>query len=120
MRLRHQRACDDVIGCRNIGSPCRLEQCAASYYTCADGVTCVSRATLCDGDLCNGCGGDGGSEEEWSSGPGFKCVRNGRVCRLPQSLLYDRVQDCDNEDDFCFIQDRCVAKLTAVWQSAAF
>ena len=93
--------CNGIVTCKNI-SPCQTSQCASKFYLCDDGVTCLPRSTLCDEDACNDCHEDA----EWVNGPGFKCVRNGRTCILPQSLLFDDVQDCDNGDDFCFIVDR--------------
>ena len=59
---------------------------------------CCARHTVCDDVINSECTGD----DEWSTGAGFKCVRNGKVCRLPQQLLYDNVQDCESGEDLCF------------------
>ncbi|XP_076814785.1 uncharacterized protein LOC143460965 isoform X1 [Clavelina lepadiformis] len=69
----------------------------SNYYRCKDGKTCVKRSSVCDFNICNGCSED----MEHRSGVGFKCLKNGRHCVLPQALLYDDVPDCDNEEDLC-------------------
>ena len=97
-----RQLCGGELACAGV-TPCELAVCATTHYTCDDGVTCRRRSTLCDGDSCNDCGSN--SAAEWQNGAGFKCVRNGRVCVLPQSLLGDAVQDCDNGDDFCYETD---------------
>jgi len=86
--------CNGTINCANtsfcdIGCP--------DYYTCRDG-SCVHRTTVCDGNACRGCAED----DEWKTGIGFKCIRNGQTCRLPQQLLWDNVQDCDDGSDICY------------------
>ena len=68
-----------------------------SFYQCAD-KRCVSRETLCNGETNDGCLED----DEWGNGIGFKCIRYGNVCHLPQQLLYDDIQDCDDGEDLCF------------------
>ena len=69
-----------------------------NYFRCKNG-KCVSRDNVCDGNLNKDCQED----DEFPDGPGFKCVRNGRICRLPQQLLFDAVEDCDKGEDLCFI-----------------
>ena len=59
---------------------------------------CYSRDTVCDGIILTGCPDD----EEWSTGIGFKCIRNDKECLLPQQFLYDDVKDCQRGDDLCF------------------
>ena len=59
---------------------------------------CRHRDTVCDDIVESGCPED----DEWSAGPGFKCLRNGKTCRLPQQLLYDNVKDCELGEDLCF------------------
>ena len=44
-------------------------------------------------------------DQEWTNGPGFKCVREGRLCFLPQQLAADDVQDCDGGQDLCYSLD---------------
>ena len=68
-----------------------------SVYRCSSN-KCVNRDILCDGKKERGCDDD----SEWESGIGFKCIRNGKLCRLPQQLVYDDVQDCDGGEDLCF------------------
>ena len=77
-------------------------------HTCVDLITydllffctevCCHRDTVCNGKIEDGCPDD----DEWAAGTGFKCTRNGRVCRLPQQLLHDDVQDCEQGEDLCF------------------
>ena len=43
-------------------------------------------------------------DTERQRGIGFKCIRNGKLCLLPQVLLTDDISDCDNGDDLCFRQ----------------
>ena len=59
---------------------------------------CVHRDLACDGKVEPGCDDD----DPWETGPGFKCVRNGKVCKLPQVMLHDSIQDCDAGEDLCF------------------
>jgi len=68
-----------------------------SHYKCRDG-NCAKRTTVCDGNACDGCAED----DEWKAGNGFKCIRDGSTCRLPQQLLWDNVQDCDDGSDLCY------------------
>jgi len=75
--------CD--VGCRD-------------YYRCSNNY-CVLRSTVCDGDRNNGCKME---DHGWKTGIGFQCVRNGEFCLLPQQLLLDDVQDCDQSEDLCF------------------
>jgi len=74
--------CD--VGCRD-------------YYRCNNN-DCRLRSTICDGNHNNGCSEDDG----WKTGIGFQCIRNGEFCLLPQQLLFDDVQDCDQGVDLCF------------------
>lgn len=53
---------------------------------------------MCDLETCNDCPG----KDTWNNGHGFKCVRNGRQCNLPQMLLHDGVKDCDDGSDLCY------------------
>ena len=80
--------CDDIdlcdVGCRD-------------YYRCRNN-SCIKRSTVCDGDRLNGCPEDDG----WQTGIGFQCVRDENFCRIPQQLLLDDVQDCDQGEDLCF------------------
>ena len=83
--------CNGIVLC-DIGCP--------EYYKCQDG-SCELRSTVCDGNSCNGCKEDDG----WKSGLGFQCVRNGDYCRIPQQLLRDQIQDCDEGEDLCFFNN---------------
>ena len=67
------------------------------YYRCRNNA-CVLRSTICDGNHYIGCPED----DEYKTGIGFQCVRNGEFCRLPQQLLLDDVQDCDQGEDLCY------------------
>ena len=60
---------------------------------------CQKRDTLCDDNAMNGCEEE---DDEWSTGTGFKCMRNGKICKIPQQLLYDGVRDCEQGEDICF------------------
>ena len=57
---------------------------------------------MCDGNFDEDCPED----DEWSIGTGFKCIRNGKICKLPQQLVYDAVQDCDKGEDLCFFKEK--------------
>ncbi|XP_076814045.1 uncharacterized protein LOC143460429 [Clavelina lepadiformis] len=92
--IRKSYLCNGVVKCHN-ATPCDVN--CPSYYRCENN-NCVERTTLCNGDEWDGCQED----DNWSSGAGFKCIRQGSVCRLPQQLLQDEVQDCDQGDDLCF------------------
>ena len=59
---------------------------------------CYQRDTVCDGSVATGCLQD----DEWNTGIGFKCVKNGKKCRIPQQLLYDDIEDCQKGEDVCF------------------
>ena len=59
---------------------------------------CISRSLVCDGRTEVACDDD----DKWATGTGFKCVRNGKQCKLPQVLLYDDIKDCDGGEDICF------------------
>ena len=63
--------------------------------------SCRPRDSVCDGIISTGCPED----DEWSTGAGFKCLRNGRTCKLPQQLIYDNVEDCERGDDICFFHN---------------
>ena len=89
-----ESVCTSIVTCEGLDL-CHLG--CTSVYRCANN-DCVSRETLCDGFATSGCAED----DEWQAGIGFKCVRNGRTCHLPQQLLYDDVKDCDNGEDICF------------------
>ena len=78
-----------------------------SVYRCENN-DCVRRETVCDGFVTLGCAED----DEWQAGIGFKCVRNGRTCHLPQQLLYDDIKDCDNGEDFCFVSPLETRKIS--------
>ena len=69
-------------------------------YRCDSG-TCVDRDSICDGIFDRLCPED----SERQRGIGFKCIRNGKMCVLPQRLLLDDISDCDNGEDLCFHQD---------------
>ena len=58
----------------------------------------MKRDTVCDGSYRPTCPED----HEWQTGIGFKCMRNGEMCNLPQQLLYDEIQECDDGADLCF------------------
>jgi len=86
--------------CRNLVTCNNIDYCDAgcsNYYRCKNS-TCVPISTLCNGILNDGCEED----KEWVSGPGFKCVREGKVCSIPQQLVMDGMQDCDEGQDFCY------------------
>jgi len=86
--------------CRNLVSCDNIDFCDAgcsNYYRCKN-KTCVPISTLCNGILDDGCEED----KEWTSGPGFKCVREGKICSIPQQLVMDGIQDCDDGQDFCY------------------
>ncbi|XP_076812070.1 uncharacterized protein LOC143459012 [Clavelina lepadiformis] len=93
--IRKSYVCNGVVKCHN-ATPCDVN--CPSHYRCENN-NCVERTTLCNGNEWDGCQED----DNWSSGAGFKCVRQGSVCRLPHQLLQDEVQDCDQGDDLCFI-----------------
>ena len=63
---------------------------------------CRRRDTICDGVRSPSCLED----DEWTTGTGFKCIRNGRICRLPQQLLYDDFHDCEKGEDVCDVVGR--------------
>ena len=86
--------CRNLVECDNIGL---CDAGCSGYYRCSNG-TCVAISTVCNGILNDGCKED----KEWISGPGFKCVREGKVCFIPQQLVMDGIQDCDGGQDFCF------------------
>ena len=86
--------CNGSVTCQGI-EPCNVG--CLEYYKCQNG-SCVLRSTLFDGDSCNGCSEDDG----WKTGIGFKCVRNGEYCRIPQQLLWDQICDCDQGEDLCY------------------
>lgn len=85
--------CDQSVDCTGL-SPCDMK--CSSTYKCKSGA-CVGRDSVCDGVFDNMCPED----DEWQSGVGFKCVRKGKICKLPQQLLRDDVADCDNGEDLC-------------------
>ena len=86
--------CKKIVECSNV------DLCDAGcldHYRCKNG-SCADISTLCNGELRDGCEED----REWISGPGFKCVREGKRCYLPQQLIMDGLQDCDDGQDLCF------------------
>ena len=93
--LEEEMLCEGRVTCTGVDA-CHLG--CPGWYQCKDSNKCVSRSTICDGLISTGCPED----DEWKTGIGFKCIRNGRVCRLPQQLLYDDITDCDNGEDICF------------------
>ena len=86
--------CNGVIKCAGL-SPCTVG--CPSYFLCRTNI-CVKRDTVCDGIYRTVCPED----DEWQTGIGFKCMRNQKTCHLPQQLLYDTIQECDNGEDLCF------------------
>ncbi|XP_039257513.2 uncharacterized protein LOC120334123 isoform X1 [Styela clava] len=92
--VSRDQICDGIVSCSNL-SPCDLK--CKSHYKCTDG-SCYLRTSVCDSNPCTACPED----HEWSNGIGFKCVRNGATCMLPQQLLHDDVEDCDGGVDICF------------------
>ncbi|CAK8675570.1 unnamed protein product [Clavelina lepadiformis] len=92
--INRSYVCDQSITCHT-GALCDAN--CPTHFRCQNH-DCVERATLCDGNSCKGCPED----DEWTSGAGFKCIRQGKLCRLPQQLLWDGVQDCDRGNDLCY------------------
>ena len=92
--INYNYICNRSASCVEI-DPCHVG--CPDYYQCQNG-DCVLRTTVCDGDSCDGCLED----DEWETAIGFQCVRNGKLCRLPQQLLYDGIQDCDQKEDLCY------------------
>nr|XP_018670728.1 low-density lipoprotein receptor-related protein 2-like [Ciona intestinalis] len=88
--------CNGTITCGDV-TPCDVA--CDSHYRCQHTSQCVDRSTICDGNSCNGCVEDIG----WMGGVGFKCIRQGALCTLPQQLLWDNVKDCDDGEDLCVI-----------------
>ena len=86
----------DSEGNISILNPCDVG--CATHYRCRNN-QCHLRSTICDGSL-NGCRDD---EDEFEGGTGFKCIRKGKRCRIPQQMLWDDVADCDREADLCYI-----------------
>ena len=86
--------CNGSIQCQR-DDPCQLR--CPEYYRCRNN-DCERRSTICDGDRSSGCA----EEDGWKTGIGFQCVRNGEFCRLPQQLLVDDIQDCDQAEDLCY------------------
>ena len=89
--------------CRSLVECGNLDFCDAgcpNYYRCQN-KSCVAISTLCNGILNDGCEED----KEWTNGPGFKCIREGRVCSLPQQLVMDGIKDCDQGHDLCYEMD---------------
>ena len=98
MLSTNEDICNSAVLCAG------LHQCdvnCPSVYQCSD-ERCVRRETICSGEIYDGCPED----DEWGTGIGFKCIRNGNVCLLPQQLLYDDIQDCDGKEDLCFSQNQ--------------
>ena len=91
--INHGYICNNTIQCNGI-DPCDVG--CSDYYRCNNN-DCVRRSTICDRNPVNGCPEDDG----WKTGIGFQCVRSGEFCRLPQQLLWDDVQDCDQGEDLC-------------------
>ncbi|XP_076799429.1 uncharacterized protein LOC143444168 isoform X2 [Clavelina lepadiformis] len=96
--------CKALLSCHDV-DPCDVG--CATHYRCQGDASCRPRSTICDGNSCNGCDED----TEWTSGVGFKCVRNGKPCLIPQQLLHDNVKDCDNGEDLCFIKSGSLSIL---------
>ena len=95
--IKQKKICEGLVQCSG------LDECdigCPSAYRCKGTGKCVSRDTVCNGEISNGCPED----EEWENGIGFKCLRNGKICLLPQQLLYDDIQDCDYGEDMCFVK----------------
>ena len=89
--------------CSNLVECIGVDYCNAgcnNYYRCKNG-SCVPTSSICNGILHDGCDED----TEWTTGPGFKCSREGNTCFLPQQLVVDGIQDCDQADDLCFVID---------------
>lgn len=68
----------------------------------------MSRDTICDGNTCDGCAEDHG----WTTGVGFKCLRDDRNCILPQQLVWDGIPDCDGGADLCFSPEQRNVRIT--------
>ncbi|XP_076812331.1 uncharacterized protein LOC143459189 isoform X2 [Clavelina lepadiformis] len=96
--INRSYVCNQTIACHT-GALCDAN--CPTHYRCQNH-DCVERATLCDGNSCKGCPED----DEWTSGAGFKCIRQGKLCRLPQQLLWDGVQECDEGTDLCYLTTR--------------
>ena len=76
-------------------SYCDNEKLCKGVFQCSDN-SLIFRSQFCDGfpDCAD-------RSDEITNQPGFKCSR----CILPQSNLYDDVAHCDNNLDFCFINN---------------
>ena len=86
--------CNGSVSCLGL-DPCDVR--CPEFYRCQNG-ECANRTTICDRNCFDRCLEDDG----WKTGVGFQCIRSGELCRLPQQLLQDDVQDCDQGDDLCF------------------
>ena len=92
-----QLICSGIIKCHGLDL-CSLG--CVNYFRCKSN-KCVNRERVCNGKHEEDCPED----DDWSVGPGFKCIRNGEICKLPQQLLFDEVQDCDKGEDLCFFKE---------------
>ena len=92
--MSRESVCNHTVSCTNIDL---CDAGCTAYYRCKNG-SCVPTSSVCNGVVDDGCQED----SEWTSGPGFKCIREGKTCFLPQQLVKDGVQDCDDGQDFCF------------------
>ena len=108
--LNRTYICDNLIQCRNVDF-CDVS--CVNYYRCRNN-TCVPMTSLCNGISTDGCEED----QEWTNGPGFKCLREGSLCFLPQQLLTDQVQDCDNGQDLCYVNNELVNKKQVFFLNA--
>ena len=87
--------CNKTIDCNNI-EPCDVG--CPDDFKCQDG-DCRRRSEICNGyDVCD-------RDDGWKTGIGFQCIRKGKFCRLPQPLLWDQIQDCDQGEDLCYVNN---------------
>ena len=99
-----QLICSGIIKCHGLDL-CSLG--CVNYFRCKSN-RCVSRERVCDGKHGKHCPKHGEhcpEDDGWNVGPGFKCIRNGKICKLPQQLLFDEEQDCDKGEDLCFFKE---------------
>jgi len=89
--------CEKLRSCTNGRSPCVVG--CPTHFQCQNKSNCVARNTICDGKMESGCV----EEDEYKGGIGFKCKRKGEEnCRIPQQLLWDNINDCDEGADLCY------------------